>query len=34
MGRGQFASPRFNLNDEVWGKKSGGDPDALALLIL
>jgi hypothetical protein len=29
VGSWQFASPRFNLDDEVWGKKSGGDPDAL-----
>jgi hypothetical protein len=34
MGRRQFASPGFNLDDEVWGKKSGDDPDALALPIL
>jgi hypothetical protein len=24
---GQFTGQSFNLHDEVWGKKSGGDPD-------
>ncbi len=29
---GEFAGPGFNLNDEIWGKKSGGDPDESVLL--
>ena len=34
VGRRKFASPSLNLNDEVWGKKSGDGPDAPALPIL
>jgi hypothetical protein len=30
LGR-QFTGQRFNLNDEIWGKKSGGDPDERVL---
>ena len=29
---GEFAGPSLNLNDEIWGKKSGGDPDESVLL--
>jgi hypothetical protein len=31
---GQFTGQSFNLHDEVWGKKSGGDPDEHALPAL
>jgi hypothetical protein len=31
---GQFARQSFNLNDEIWGKKSGGDPDEHVLPTL
>src|SRR3984893_1306468 len=30
----QFTRQRFNLNHEIWGKKSGGDPDECVLPIL
>ena len=30
----QFTRQRFDLNDEFWGKKSGGDPDGRVLPTL
>src|SRR6266850_1278587 len=33
LGR-QLTRQRFNLNDEIWGKKSGGDPDECVLPAL
>ena len=33
LGR-KFTRQRFNLNDEIWGEKSGGDPDERVVLAL
>jgi hypothetical protein len=33
LGR-QFTRQSFNLNDQIWGKKSGGGPDEYVLPAL